>query len=117
MAAGLMMKVVCFMVACMVVTAPYAAALTCGDVTSKLTPCLNYLQGHGSASTACCKGVKGLNAVAKTSSDKKMACGCMKKAYKSIKGIKTDKAVGLPKKCGVNIPYKFSPDTDCSKVK
>ncbi|KAL8252600.1 hypothetical protein R6Q59_036293 [Mikania micrantha] len=115
---GGMNKFLVILVACMVVGAPYATeALTCGVVVSKLSPCLNYLKGGGSVSSACCKGVKGLNAAAKTTSEKKTACGCMKKAYKSVSGIKVDHALGLPKKCGVDIPYKITPNTDCNKVK
>ncbi|KAI3819132.1 hypothetical protein L1987_12956 [Smallanthus sonchifolius] len=114
---GMMMKVLCMMVACMVVAAPYAEALTCGDVVRKLSPCLDYLKHGGKVSSSCCKGVKGLNAAAKTTSEKKTACGCMKNAYKSISGIKADNALGLPKKCDVDIPYKISPNTDCNKVK
>ncbi|KAK1437173.1 hypothetical protein QVD17_02959 [Tagetes erecta] len=110
-------KVLCIIVICMVVAAPYAMALTCKDVTSKLTPCLKYLKDGGKVSVGCCKGVKTLNAAAKTTADKKTACGCMKNAYKAIEGIKTENALVLPKKCGVNIPYKFSPSTDCSKIK
>ncbi|KAI7748709.1 hypothetical protein M8C21_029967 [Ambrosia artemisiifolia] len=113
---GMMMKVLAIIVACMVVAAPYATALTCGEVTIKLSPCLRYLKNGGKVPDACCKGVKGLNAAAKTTADKKTACGCMKKAYKTFSGIKENNAVGLPKKCGVNIPYKISPVTDCNKI-
>ncbi|KAJ0650946.1 putative plant non-specific lipid-transfer protein/Par allergen [Helianthus annuus] len=111
----MMMKVLCIMIICMVVVAPYAAALTCGDVNSKLIPCLNYLKHGGKVPVPCCKGVKGLNAAAKTTAEKKTACSCMKKAYKRLSGIKEDNAVALPKKCGVSIPYKISPHTDCNK--
>lgn len=112
---GMTMKVLCIIVACMVVAAPYATALTCKDVTSKLISCLNYLKEGGKVSVGCCKGVKALDAAAKTTADKKIACACMKNAYKAIEGIKTDNALVLPKKCGVDIPYKLSPSTDCSK--
>nr|GEW45855.1 non-specific lipid-transfer protein-like [Tanacetum cinerariifolium] len=111
------MKILCVIVACMVVVAPYAEALTCNDVTSKLAPCLNYLKSGGKVSPACCTGVKGLASAAKTTPDKKTACTCMKNAYKSFSGIDADNALGLPRKCGVNIPYKISLSTDCNKVK
>ncbi|KAJ0650945.1 putative plant non-specific lipid-transfer protein/Par allergen [Helianthus annuus] len=113
--ARMMMKALCIMVAFMVVVAPYAEALSCSDVVSKLSPCINYLQNGGSVPTACCNGVKGLNAAAKLTADKKTACGCMKNAYHSMSGIKADIALGLPKKCGVNIPYKISMSTNCNK--
>ncbi|MCE3052255.1 tyrosine protein phosphatase, partial [Datura stramonium] len=52
----------------------------------------------------------------KTPADRKTACTCLKSAANTIKGINAGKAAGLPAACGVNIPYKISPSTDCSKV-
>ncbi|KAG5582182.1 hypothetical protein H5410_052809 [Solanum commersonii] len=40
-------KIACFVLLCMVVVAPHAEALSCGQVTSGLAPCLPYLQGRG----------------------------------------------------------------------
>ncbi|KAM0053867.1 putative plant non-specific lipid-transfer protein/Par allergen [Helianthus debilis subsp. tardiflorus] len=117
MARMMMMKALCIMVAFMAVVAPYVEALSCSDVVSKLSPCINYLQNGGSVPTACCNGVKGLNAAAKSTADKKTACGCMKNAYQSMSGIKANIALGLPKKCGVNIPYKISMSTNCNNIK
>ncbi|XP_047254554.1 non-specific lipid-transfer protein 2-like isoform X2 [Capsicum annuum] len=87
-------KIACFVLLCMVVVAPYAAALSCGQVTSAMAPCVPYL----------------------TPADRKTACTCLKSAANAIKGIDAGKAAGLPAACGVNIPYKISPSTDCSKV-
>ncbi|KAI3488354.1 hypothetical protein L1887_47645 [Cichorium endivia] len=112
----MVMKILYVVVVCMVVSAPYAeAALTCGQVVSKMLPCLAYLRAGGAVPPACCSGVKSLNAAAQTTPDRKTACGCLKSAYASYTGINTNNAVSLPGKCGVNIPYKFSPSTDCSK--
>ncbi|KAI3732581.1 hypothetical protein L1987_63787 [Smallanthus sonchifolius] len=116
--AGMSMKVLCIMVAFMVVVAPYAEAVTCDSVVSKLSPCLNYLKSGGKVPAACCSGVRALNAAAKSTADKKTTCNCLKNAAKSFSGnIKTDKALGLPKMCGVNIPYKISVSTDCNSIK
>ncbi|KAD4584952.1 hypothetical protein R6Q59_036297 [Mikania micrantha] len=117
MASMMKMKVLCIMAACMVLSAPYAEAVSCGDVANKLTPCLTYLRNGGSVSSACCNGVKGLNSLAKTTADKKTTCTCLKSAYKSYSGIKSDNASGLPRKCGVSIAYKISPSTDCNNIK
>ncbi|KAK4377435.1 hypothetical protein RND71_003731 [Anisodus tanguticus] len=73
-----------------------------------------YLQGHGPLGS-CCGGVKGLLGAAKTPADRKTACTCLKSAANSIKGIDASKAAGLPGACGVKIPYKISPSTDCSR--
>ncbi|XP_071716813.1 non-specific lipid-transfer protein Lac s 1-like [Rutidosis leptorrhynchoides] len=117
MAGMIVMKVVCIMVVFMVVAMPYTEALSCNDVRMKLAPCLKYLQSGGMVSRACCNGVKGLDNLARTIPDRKTACNCMKAAYKTYSTIKPDNAAGLPNKCGVRIPYKMSPDTDCNKVK
>ena len=108
-------KVACFVVLCMVVVAPHAEALGCGQVQSNLVPCLPYLQGSGPLG-GCCGGIKALLGAAKTPADRKAACACIKSAASSIKGIDEGKAAGLPGACGVNIPYKISPNIDCSTV-
>ncbi|KAK1391174.1 Non-specific lipid-transfer protein [Heracleum sosnowskyi] len=90
--------------------------LTCGQVTSKLSGCLNYLKTGGAPSPGCCSGVKGLNSQAVTPTDRKQACTCLKTLAGSIKGINYGAAASLPGKCGVRIPYPISPSTDCSKV-
>lgn len=109
------MMVLCAVVAYMVVVAPYAEAISCGQVIGSLTPCMNYLTKGGVVPSACCSGVKGLNSAAKTPVDRQTACGCLKSAYSSNSGINPSNAASLPGKCGVSIPYKISPSTDCSK--
>ena len=109
-------KIACFVVLCMLVVAPHAQALTCGQVASAVAPCLSYLTGGPSIGAGCCNGIRGLAAAAKTTADRKTACTCLKSAAGSIKGINKGKAAGLPGRCGVSIPYKISPSTDCSKI-
>ncbi|KAJ8570927.1 hypothetical protein K7X08_037899 [Anisodus acutangulus] len=106
-------KIARLVVLCLVVVAPHAEALTCGQVQSILAPCLPYLQGRDPL-RGCCGGVKGLLGAAKIPADMKIACTCLKSAVNAIKGIDAGKAAGLPGACGVNIPYKISPSTDCS---
>ncbi|KAL4587210.1 hypothetical protein LXL04_000077 [Taraxacum kok-saghyz] len=115
--AGMLMKMACVIVACMVAFAPHAEAITCGQVAGNLAPCLGYLQNGGAPSGGCCNGVKGLNNAARTTSDKKTACGCLKSAYNSFPGIKPNYASALPGACGVSIPYKISPSTNCNNIK
>ncbi|KAI7743456.1 hypothetical protein M8C21_011307 [Ambrosia artemisiifolia] len=109
------MMVLLVVVACMVVAAPYAEAISCGQVTGKLVSCYGYLTKGGSVPPACCSGVKGLNSLAKTTPDRQAICNCLKSAASS--SINAGYAASLPGKCGVNIPYKISPSTDCTKVK
>ncbi|KAK6164208.1 hypothetical protein DH2020_001072 [Rehmannia glutinosa] len=91
------------------------AAIGCGTVVSYLNSCIPYLTGKGPLGS-CCGGVKGLNSAAKTTPDRQSVCGCLKSIAGSY-SVNLGKAAGLPGQCGVSIPYKISPSTDCSKVK
>lgn len=113
-------KLVCLLVAFMVVVPSTLrvaeAALTCSQVTGGLAPCISYLRGSGGAvPPPCCSGIKNLAAAAKTTADRRTACQCMKAAASGVSGITAGLATGLPAKCGVNIPYKISPTTDCKR--
>ncbi|KZV55795.1 non-specific lipid-transfer protein 2-like [Dorcoceras hygrometricum] len=108
-------KAVCMMV--LVLMAAMAsrgeAAMGCGTVVSDLTPCLPYVTNRGPLG-GCCGGVKALYNAAKTTPDRQSVCNCLK-TMAAAYPINLDKAAGLPGQCGVNIPYKISPSTDCSK--
>ncbi|XP_057972300.1 non-specific lipid-transfer protein 1-like [Malania oleifera] len=118
MAAPGVLKLVCAVVMCAAVVAPWAeAAMSCGDVTQRLAPCLTYLQNGGAVQPTCCGGIKTLLSAAKATVDRQTACKCMKSTAMNIPSIKLNFAAQLPGKCGVNIPYAISPSTDCSKVK
>lgn len=115
MAALKMVSVI--VVVCMLVAAPMTAqAITCGQVARALSPCVNYLKTTGAVPPRpCCNGVRAINAAARTTADRRTACQCLKSAAGSIKGIKQPTADALPRKCGVNIPYKISFSTNCAK--
>ncbi|CAI9779180.1 unnamed protein product [Fraxinus pennsylvanica] len=101
----------------MVVVAPYTeAAIGCGQVQGSLKPCLTYLMKGGVASSQCCNGVKALYAAAATTVDRRTVCNCLKQTAKVFKRINLSAAAALPSNCGVSIPYKISPATDCSTV-
>ncbi len=108
-------KLACVLVICMVVVGG-EAAISCGQLASGLTPCLEYLKKGGTVPPGCCSGVKKLNSAAKTTADRQAACTCLKNLSKSYSGVNYGLAGGLPGKCGVSIPYKISPSTDCTKV-
>ncbi|KAL3534465.1 hypothetical protein ACH5RR_002926 [Cinchona calisaya] len=107
---------IAFLICMAILFVPHAQAITCGDVASKLAPCIDYLKNGGTVPVACCDGIKALIDAAKTSADRKTVCNCLKAAAGSIKGIQPGLASGLPAKCGVNVPYPISAKTDCSKV-
>ncbi|XP_047975192.1 non-specific lipid-transfer protein 1-like [Salvia hispanica] len=112
-------KVVCLVVIAVVAvaaTAPHAeAAISCGQVMSSVSPCLPYLRGSGVVAAPCCDGVRNLNKAAATTADRQAVCGCVKSLAPSI-GAKTDLINSLPAKCGVALPYRYSPSMDCSKI-
>ncbi|PIN05766.1 hypothetical protein CDL12_21691 [Handroanthus impetiginosus] len=99
----------------MAVTGRGEAAISCSSVASYLNPCLPYVTNKGPLG-GCCNGIKGLFAAAKTTADRQSVCNCLKSLAGSTAGISPDKAAGLPGQCGINIPYKISPSTDCAKV-
>ena len=119
MASSSFVKIACVVVIAMVVVAaPVAEALTCGAVSGSLAPCINYAKsGVGAVPGACCTGIKNVNGMARTSKDRQDACRCLQSAATAIKGLKLNVVAGLPSKCGVNIPYKISPSTNCNTVK
>ncbi|KAG8377126.1 hypothetical protein BUALT_Bualt09G0136000 [Buddleja alternifolia] len=99
------------------VAPPAEAAISCGSVIQYVSPCLSYVTNRGPLASGCCNGVKGLYGAARTTPDRQAVCGCLKSLAGSYSGINYGKAAGLPGQCGVNIPYKISPSTDCSRVR
>ncbi|KAG9443606.1 hypothetical protein H6P81_014946 [Aristolochia fimbriata] len=114
---GVVRALACFLVASAVLAPHAEAAVTCGSVATAVAPCLGYLRGTGGAPPAgCCSSIRGLNAAAKTPAERKTACNCLKSAAGSISGLNYGLAARLPAACGVNIPYKISPSTNCNQV-
>ncbi|KAF9595736.1 hypothetical protein IFM89_003478 [Coptis chinensis] len=118
MANTVILKLVCVVFACIMVTAPYVeGAVTCGLVASQLTPCISYLRSGGSVPPVCCKGVRSLNTASKTTADRQTVCRCLEDAARNYSGnIKLDKAGSIPKQCGVYVAYPISTSVDCSKL-
>ncbi|XP_019162729.1 PREDICTED: non-specific lipid-transfer protein-like [Ipomoea nil] len=119
MAAKLAVKVACMVVVCMVVAAPSAeAAIVCGALVGKLTPCLSYVQGKakGQPPAACCGAIKSVNSAASSTADRQAACKCLKQMAGNYPGMNIGAAASIPGKCGVNIGYPISTSVDCNKV-
>ena len=114
------MKLACLLLACMIVAGPITsnAALSCGSVNSNLAACIGYVLQGGVIPPACCSGVKNLNSIAKTTPDRQQACNCIQGAARALgSGLNAGRAAGIPKACGVNIPYKISTGTNCKTVR
>lgn len=90
-----------------------AQAITCGQVTSFLAPCIPYLSNGGTPSTACCSGVKSLVGAATTTSDKRAACACVKEAANRLAGLDAAAAAALPTHCGVTMDIPISKNVNC----
>ncbi|XP_059435076.1 non-specific lipid-transfer protein 3-like [Corylus avellana] len=121
MAASVVLKLTCLVLACMVASAPMAAEadIACNQVVSYLTPCVSYVASGGSVPAACCSGIKSLYDLAKTTADRQSVCRCLKQAVNGIPytGYNIGLAAGLPNKCGVNLPYNINPSANCNDIK
>lgn len=110
-------KLMClFIIALVVATKPANGAVTCGTMASSLAPCLPFLTdgATGVVPSGCCAGIKSLNSAAQSTPDRKMVCQCLKTAAKAMPNVNIGKAASIPPKCGVKLPYKLDPSTDCN---
>ncbi|KAG6433700.1 hypothetical protein SASPL_105315 [Salvia splendens] len=106
---------VCLAVMVALLSPESEAVVSCDRIRNNLGPCLGYLRG-GVITSPCCAGVRAVAASARTAADRRMACRCLVAAAQSMRGIiDLGNAARLPRKCGVNIPYQISPNTDCSR--
>ncbi|KAG8363089.1 hypothetical protein BUALT_Bualt09G0135700 [Buddleja alternifolia] len=96
---------------------PAEAAISCSTVANDLTPCINFVMYGGVAPPSnCCDGIKTLYNQATATADRQAVCSCLKSVASSATPAIINNAAALPAKCGVSIPYKISPSTDCSSV-
>ncbi|CAN8287266.1 unnamed protein product [Cochlearia groenlandica] len=115
--AGLM-KLACMVLAFMIISGPITsnAALTCGMVNGNVAACIGYLTQGGPLSRACCAGVANLNSMARTTPDRQQACRCLKSTTNALgPSLNAGRAAGIPKACGVNVPFPISTSTNCNK--
>ena len=91
------------------------ATVTCSEVTQQLSPCVDYLMDGGGIPSDCCDGVKQVKAASSSGEDRRTACTCILDAAAMIPGLDYNLISSLPSQCGVSLPYKISPSTDCSR--
>ncbi|CAJ2655508.1 unnamed protein product [Trifolium pratense] len=114
-----LVRVTCLvMMMCMILGLPQTlVALTCGQVNTNIAPCIAYVTGSGSdVPKPCCNGIRAVNNEAKTKSDRQAACKCIQTTVNALSGVNVDKLANLPSKCGVHLPFKPLPSTDCNKI-
>ncbi|XP_010523199.2 PREDICTED: non-specific lipid-transfer protein A-like [Tarenaya hassleriana] len=92
------------------------AAVNCGEVDRSLVPCIIYLQNGGSPSASCCGGVKHIEAITPTTTDRQDACECLKQAAQNYPNLKEEAASTLPAKCGVSFNIPISKATNCKVI-
>ncbi|GMH10020.1 hypothetical protein Nepgr_011861 [Nepenthes gracilis] len=112
--------VVAMVLAVVVLPPPADAAISCSQVLGYLRPCIGYVTGSvpGKVPPAvCCTGIKSLNSAAKVTPDRQAVCRCLKQLANGFGSGPVNRAGAVPGKCGVNIPFKISLSTDCSKVR
>ncbi|PNY10325.1 non-specific lipid-transfer protein [Trifolium pratense] len=113
-------KLACVVLMCMVLLyAQNGYAVTCGQVTSNILPCVGYLQNGGPVTTNCCNGVRAIaNAAARSIADIRTTCYCLKSAAERFKSIiNENNAASLPGKCGINLPFKINYSINCASIK
>nr|XP_009778826.1 PREDICTED: uncharacterized protein LOC104228120 [Nicotiana sylvestris] len=92
------------------------ALLSSDTVYSSLQPCIGYVLGGGTLPPECCSGLKSLISIAKTRPDRQSFCSCAKGAASSTTPEELARANGLAGRCHARVPFKISPDMDCSKA-
>ncbi|KAI3694944.1 hypothetical protein L1987_77928 [Smallanthus sonchifolius] len=89
--------------------------VTCEQVISDLSTYATYLINGGTVPTDCCSGVTSLNSAATTTDDRQAVCRCTEQTVTTLPGINLDNVRSLPGKCGLDIDFNISLNTDCSK--
>lgn len=118
MAGSLVVRLLSLLIVCLALCSHKANAVDCQTVLNDLTPCVSYLMNGGATVPGqCCNGVRTLFGQAKTTPDRRTVCNCIKNAIRNIpyNSNNLNLASGLPKKCGVNLPYQISPNIDCNR--
>ncbi|KAI7742492.1 hypothetical protein M8C21_019412 [Ambrosia artemisiifolia] len=89
-------------------------AISCGELSNMLTPCLGYLRsGAGSPTKSCCDGARRVQGATRSRADRRTACNCFKSAAPQLK-VRPDLASSLPGKCGVSTTIPISPRVNCN---
>nr|ABK24295.1 unknown [Picea sitchensis] len=116
-AVGLVAAFAIFLLSMEIMVMHAESAISCGTVTSDMTPCVGYLtSGKGKPTPNCCGGVKKLAGLANTTPARRAVCGCLKQAYSQFPNANSAAVSGLPGACGVNLPFKISLQTNCNTI-
>ncbi|XP_075095528.1 non-specific lipid-transfer protein 1-like [Nicotiana tabacum] len=89
--------------------------IQCSNVVGAVRPCVVFFRGGsgvtGMPPAACCAGVSTLSKMA-AAKNRQAVCRCVQSAIKNLRA--TDATVkALPRRCGVTLPFTFSPNVKC----
>ncbi|KAL5705899.1 hypothetical protein ACHQM5_024131 [Ranunculus cassubicifolius] len=116
MAVQMTLNLSCFLLASMVITAPFAEGkINCSDVKRGVNSCRFFVRGQGNVPPTCCNGLRQLQRNARTTPDRQATCACLKQASINLGGVIWSKAESLPGICRLYVPYKISREIDCSR--
>ncbi|EPS73763.1 non-specific lipid-transfer protein [Genlisea aurea] len=107
--------VLLFAAAILAATVPADGSLTCTQLLTIVSPCVRYVQTGGALPYSCCDALRALNSASHTTPDLQIACGCLKELVPALR-VNPDLINGLPGKCNIPFPYRYSSSLDCSKV-
>lgn len=90
--------------------------IKCDNVVLALRPCVVFFKG-GSGVTgippfACCVGISTLSQIANKTANREAVCRCVQSTIKNLR-ISDATAKVLPRRCGVALPFTFSPYAKC----
>ncbi|KAJ0450574.1 putative plant non-specific lipid-transfer protein/Par allergen [Helianthus annuus] len=85
-------------------------AISCGDLTGMISPCLGYLRSGGSPTKGCCDGARRVQGATRSQADRQFACKCAKAAAPRLK-VQPDLAGSLPGKCGICTTISIKSET------
>ncbi|OIT07876.1 PREDICTED: non-specific lipid-transfer protein 1-like isoform X2 [Nicotiana attenuata] len=91
--------------------------IQCSNVVGAVRPCVVFFRGGsgvtGMPPAACCAGISTLSKMAaKNIASRQAVCRCVQSAIKNLRA--TDATVkALPRRCGVTLPFTFSPNVKC----
>ncbi|PHT95162.1 hypothetical protein T459_03044 [Capsicum annuum] len=90
--------------------------IKCNNVVGAMRPCVVFFRGGsgvtGIPPSACCAGVSTLSQIANNTANTAIVCRCVHSVFKNLR-ITDATAKALPRRCGVTLPFSFSPHVKC----
>ncbi|KAK2414900.1 non-specific lipid-transfer protein [Trifolium repens] len=121
MANSILIKVTCFVVISLFLGISLAdPAELCDKIRHAFIPtCFPYLRNPDSSippPEPCCNALKDINNEIPDTDERRVACKCMQFVITITPGADLpDRAIALPGKCGVDLPFQLSPWEECDR--